>query len=269
MNDLDDEDRALLDRARGGHEPSEADRRRVRRALAASIGVAGGLATTTAVGTSAAAGAGAAKLVALVVVSVAVGAGGGVTVDRIYRADAEARAVPVAPRVQPREPELPAPAPTPVVAAVAPPVPPEPLPAAAPAVTSVEAAARRSALHAPVPEPRPAGTATAPSTFVAPAATVAPRPPTTIEAEARMLRDGIAALHAGNPAGALALFDEHARRYADGVLAEERSAERVIALHELGRTAEANAAAAAFLHAYPGSHLAARIRAASNLPTNP
>jgi outer membrane protein assembly factor BamD (BamD/ComL family) len=86
--------------------------------------------------------------------------------------------------------------------------------------------------------------------------------PTTIEGETHLLRDGLAALHAGDPARALALFDEHARRYASGVLAEERSAERVVALHDLGRVVEANQAAAAFLRDHPRSPLRARVRAA-------
>jgi hypothetical protein len=53
MTDLNAEDRRLLEMARGGHEPTDADRGRMRARLAAELGVAAGLiATTAAVGTS-------------------------------------------------------------------------------------------------------------------------------------------------------------------------------------------------------------------------
>ena len=86
MNDLDAEDRALLDLAREGHEPSAADHQRVRRLLAASLGGAVGLATTTAVGTSVAAATGAAsvatKMVVVAVIAAAAGAGGAAAISR-------------------------------------------------------------------------------------------------------------------------------------------------------------------------------------------
>jgi outer membrane protein assembly factor BamD (BamD/ComL family) len=98
-------------------------------------------------------------------------------------------------------------------------------------------------------------------------ATPAPTPSST-EAETWLIRKGVAALHAGDPARALALFDEHARHFPDGLLAEERAAERIIALHDLGRDAEARAAATAFLRAHPGSPQAERVRAACDMPPN-
>jgi len=48
--------------------------------------------------------------------------------------------------------------------------------------------------------------------------------------------------------------------YPEGVLAEEREAERALALADLGRTAEARLAAAAFLRKYPASPLGVRLR---------
>jgi len=78
--------------------------------------------------------------------------------------------------------------------------------------------------------------------------------------EARLVHDGVAALRAGQPARALALFDAHAISYPQGVLAEERAAERVLALAQLGRLADAHAAADEFLRAHRASPLAARLR---------
>jgi RNA polymerase sigma-70 factor (ECF subfamily) len=56
------------------------------------------------------------------------------------------------------------------------------------------------------------------------------------------------------------LLDEHARTYPTGVLAEERSAERVLTLCKLGRKAQARTEAARFLRATPDSPLAQSIR---------
>jgi len=98
-----------------------------------------------------------------------------------------------------------------------------------------------------------------PSGEVAPAPS--PLSPTTLENETRLVRAGIAALHAGDPAAALAFFDEHARSYPNGALAEERAAERVTALCDLGRDDEASRAAASFMREHPRSPLAARVSA--------
>ena len=78
--------------------------------------------------------------------------------------------------------------------------------------------------------------------------------------EARLVQDGVRSLRSGRPATALAFLDLHARLYPDGVLAEERDAERALALAELGRMPEARAAAAAFLGKYPKSPLGVRLR---------
>ncbi|HEY7376427.1 MAG TPA: hypothetical protein VIF57_29985 [Polyangia bacterium] len=83
----------------------------------------------------------------------------------------------------------------------------------------------------------------------------------TLADEARLVHEGVAALRTGEPGRALTLFDAHAALYPRGALAEERAAERVFALVDLGRAAEARAAAAEFLRAHPASPLAARVRA--------
>jgi len=82
----------------------------------------------------------------------------------------------------------------------------------------------------------------------------------TVADEARLVRDGVRALREGQAACALSLLDAHARYYPEGVLAEEREAERALALADLGRIAEARAAATAFLRKHHGSPLGARLR---------
>ncbi len=78
--------------------------------------------------------------------------------------------------------------------------------------------------------------------------------------EARLVHDGVSALRAGQAACALSLLETHARFYPEGVLAEEREAERAIALADIGRVAEARLAAAAFLRSHPTSPLGVRLR---------
>jgi TolA-binding protein len=281
MNDLDAEDRALLDLARAEHEPSDADRRRVRRALVVSLGAAGGLATTTAVGTAAAAsvagsGAIATKMVALAVVAAALGGGTVAVYHRTqHGTDPKPAARPVATRAEPPvAPQARVPAPL-ILTAPAVPPPTEPVPAAAAPAVSAPRNAQRPIERPPLPTPPPIAPAITPPPLLQPdrpvatAASAAPAvalSPTTIEDETRIVRAGITALHAGDAARALALFDDHARRYPGGVLAEERSAERVIALYELGRDVQARAAFVAFVRAHPGSPLVARIRAVCDLP---
>ncbi len=79
--------------------------------------------------------------------------------------------------------------------------------------------------------------------------------------EYRLLRVARQALSA-DPASALRLTDEHARRFAHGMLVQEREAIAVAALARLGREREANARAQAFYTAYPSSPYRSRVEAA-------
>jgi hypothetical protein len=81
---------------------------------------------------------------------------------------------------------------------------------------------------------------------------------TTLAAEMRLLAKANAAMRAGNPAGALAVLDEHARDYARGQLAPEREYKRAVAVCELGRTDKARSIADAFVRAHPKSPLRAK-----------
>jgi hypothetical protein len=336
MSDLTPEDRALLDLAREGNEPTAADRSRVRTALIGQLGVSTGLTAAAAASSSSAAagvagitgaagtagasvgvaGAGnvasgggvvvgatsttfalAAKVLTAVGIAGAV-VGGGVAAHRALRAPQAPVTVSAqipgvgSPLVNKGAalgpPELIAPPSLDTVrethVVTAPSDPPRPksaiallshtaLPIGSPAPTALAA-----------PEPTVATTPTAPA---APAREVAAAPiseselavpsrvlsPTTLEAETRLVRAGVAALHEHDPARALALFDEHARSYPSGTLSEERAAARVSALCDLGQLDNAQAAAAAFLRDRPSSPLAARVRTACGIPhsgrTNP
>jgi hypothetical protein len=79
--------------------------------------------------------------------------------------------------------------------------------------------------------------------------------------ELRLLRPAQMALGRSSFANALALVDEHQRRFPSGHLAEEREALRVKALLGLDRREEAHRAAAAFRGRFPNSALLARIQA--------
>jgi|HubBroStandDraft_2_1064218.scaffolds.fasta_scaffold283366_1 hypothetical protein len=279
MSDLTPEDRDLLRGVRQRHEPTEADRGRIRAALVTSLGVGTGLTLTTAALPAAAGSSMVVKVLAAVAVAGALG-GGGFAAYRVARtphlisiaATGSRAPSPVAhePRVA-APPEVPrelsplpsSEAPTPSAAIVA-----TPFRTTIPTTTP-------AAIKTTVPTPNaprlPASIATPISTSTpsaspnpTPAAVLPiPTPPsaTTVEAEMRLVGAAIDALHGGDPARALALFDEHARSFPNGVLAEERAGERVMALCDLDRVADARAAAADFLRAHAHAPLASRVRA--------
>jgi RNA polymerase sigma-70 factor (ECF subfamily) len=95
---------------------------------------------------------------------------------------------------------------------------------------------------------------------VQPAPRLEPAGPATVTAEAELLRRADAALKAADPSRALALLGEHATTFPNGILVEERDAERVVVLCALGRTEDARAAAAQFLRLRPRSPLSQRVR---------
>jgi hypothetical protein len=89
-----------------------------------------------------------------------------------------------------------------------------------------------------------------------------PAPGGTLAAENRLLAQARTALLDGQPEQALLRLGEHARRFPDGVLSEERQALRAVALCEAGRDTEGDAAARAFLLEHPHAALAQRVRSA-------
>lgn len=123
-------------------------------------------------------------------------------------------------------------------------------------------AASASAPH-PAREVRPRADAptTAPDVTGAHAEEPAPSNGTaTLDAELALVRRARAALNDGRPKEALAALDEHASRFPNGVLAEDRAAQRVLALCALARTDAAREEAQRFFLDYPRSPHVAAIR---------
>lgn len=263
---LSSRDRELVEAGREGLEPSSDDRRRLRGAIAAQIGVAAtvaaasagatGAATTTATGAAgsggaATGGAGVISMKGLAVLVLVVGAGAGAFTygatqgplpaaheqehaqgpGRVASAAASESPMVVAPAVEP-----------PTLASA-----PEPT-----AVSPVAVGLPAPSASKPTRKAPSAGSA---SPAVEPAEGALTR-------ETRLVAEAREALRAGEAGRALALLEEHARRFPGGVLAAEREAERVTALCALGRSAEARAHAARFSREHPSSALGARVRAA-------
>jgi hypothetical protein len=269
MSELGPAGRALLDAARDGDEPTRHDELRVRagvaRRLLVGAAVAGTSASTVAraaaaIGGSAARVGVAAKAVLPIALIATVGVEVARSVARTPPAPAPAPLAGPAPSPSSRLQLLPrvispgaaepaglAPTalPTPTAASLAPPI-----AASLAPPTAVP-------LLRPTAAPAPSTAAPLGATLRAPRSALAP---SDVEAEVSLLGDAQHALQARAAARALALLEEHARRYPSGALGEEREATRVAALCALGRAAEAGAAADRFLLAFPGSPLTARVR---------
>jgi hypothetical protein len=149
----------------------------------------------------------------------------------------------------------------------------EPL-SAAPSVPAAEPSASVPVEAAPfvVSSPPPADPAPAASLRAVPLRALAPAAPdasNTLEEETRLLRAAGVALGRGEAEQAIALLDEHAGRYPNGLLSEERAATRVFALCALGRTSQAQRDATTFLRTRPHSPLAARVRASCGVKSAP
>jgi outer membrane protein assembly factor BamD (BamD/ComL family) len=123
-----------------------------------------------------------------------------------------------------------------------------------------------------VPGKKAASTVNAPSArlpvaAVAPGAagrdTEEPRPPehvATLEVELALMRRAHAALNDGDAEEALAALDEHARNFPSGALAEDRAAQRVLALCALGQTDLAREEGERFIADYSRSPHVAVVR---------
>ena len=273
------EARSILEAGRAGDDPTPADRARVKRALMRSIAAGGAIGATAAAASAGAAqggavgaatgGAAAAKAASVglgiklfggVVLALAVGTG--VLVQRASPSDpAPAVAAPSAAALATEGAAPPALSPP----ALSPPV------LSPPVLASAAAGESGDPLEAPYPRPFPPRSgereeSSRSSKARAPSPPLAPEiggkgsgdrgpPEDPLAAETRRLREAHSALRAGDPQKALALLGEQG-----GQLGEERAAARVLALCQMGRVAEAEAARAAFLREHPRSPLAARIQ---------
>jgi hypothetical protein len=227
---LSPETEEVLRRARQGERMPQARKRRLKGTVLARIAVASTATLAAGQGAATAMGAGfVAKAIVGVALVGSLGAGS-------YLALRPARHPAAAPAHAPR-----------VVAAA----PPRSAPSPAPPLVQAEPPAEA--------EP-PAPTKAPPRAHPTAARREAPDATSTLGAETALLRDADRALRAGDTATALARLDEHAARFPKGVLAPERSAERLIVLCQLG-VADPRAVAQ-FLAARSGSPLAARVRRA-------
>jgi hypothetical protein len=84
-------------------------------------------------------------------------------------------------------------------------------------------------------------------------------PTPEVQNELRLLQSATKAIQDDDPKKALAICDQAAASYPDGVLAQEREALAIRALVSLGRADDANARAAAFRAKYPNSAHTPRI----------
>lgn len=232
MSRLSPEARAIVDASRGGFEPAEADRVRVRRSLAIRLGlaVAAGTAATSAGSTAAGStltailGSTSGKVILALLVVASTGAS--------YHLLARRR-----------------PAAAPAAAL------PAPVASVQPAVSSqrveMASAPSASAPAASAPVERPATPQSAEN--------LAPAPPTSngLEQEVARLRRAQEALRDGKPERAMSELQPSE----SDVLAEERAAMNVFTLCEMGKASEARAAAQSFLAKYPKSPQAPRVRA--------
>jgi hypothetical protein len=112
-----------------------------------------------------------------------------------------------------------------------------------------------------VPQPS-VDAAPAPPPVVAPVREpVVHAPADTLAAETSLLDHARAALQRGDAAAALASCDAHAKKYARGVLREERERIAIEALAALGRRDEATARTQRFDRAFPNSVQSERLHA--------
>ncbi|HET6335836.1 MAG TPA: hypothetical protein VFG30_21570 [Polyangiales bacterium] len=129
-----------------------------------------------------------------------------------------------------------------------------PQPPAHPARAHRQHAARTSPVAASEPAPAP---------VAQPIAAAAPQTPSHhLAEELRLMRAASAALATNDIQRTLDLLSQHAERFPDGALREERRALRVISLCKQGRSHFALAERDEFLSSSPRSPLTARVREA-------
>lgn len=288
MSDLGRDAKNLIDLARDGDEPTVADRTRLRQQLALRIGVAAATGTGAALATKTTAAA-AAKSVATGAAVASSTAGAGAVASTTWVAGASlatkfVATVLVAGAVTggaalftrgeqgARAPSSPqAPTAVTALASTASQAGANPAPAfVAPGPTVAEAVTPTMETSAPVAQAVPKPIARVASLEQAPPLTeaarpvttqvVAPKSPSTLDQETRLLRSAQVALDSGDAALALSLLGEHARTFPTGMLSEERRAQRIFALCSARRDTEARAEAQRFVTESPRSPLLPRVR---------
>ncbi len=133
----------------------------------------------------------------------------------------------------------------------------------------------------PVSSPTGAATTATPATAVAPMARIVPTgashsttargeasgpPGASAAVELTMLDEARAAVTAGDPARALSVLDDYARRFPRGALGPEASVLRIVALVAAGDRPAAARVAQSFLQGHPNSPYAQRIESLLDSP---
>jgi hypothetical protein len=122
---------------------------------------------------------------------------------------------------------------------------------------------------APLPSSAPAdGSTPTPAPSPTPTPTASHASP-EVDEEVRLVGLAYSLLRDGAPARALAVLEEHERRFPDGKLAELRKVTRVLALCQSGRVADARTERDRFLSLYPRSPYSNRVRSACGDPSSP
>lgn len=229
MTKLDPEAKQLIELARGGEGPGPLARSRLRGALLARIGAGVAISSVTSRPAAArgAASYGTSPLAIIAKIGAAAVLAGGI--GGVVLARSHTTATPTQ----------------------------DPAPMRSTAPVQASEPAHRNA-DAPAPRQAPTPSAVPPTSAVRARQTAGPP---TLEAETRGLRSTLADLRDGRADRALASLDAQIARFPKGVLAEERSEARIMALCAVDRTDEAREAAARFLAEYPRSMLAGRVRA--------
>lgn len=274
MNDLSPAAKAIIEAGVASDEPTGADRDRVRRAIAARVGLgiaAGAVVGTAATKATATVGSTAAAASSATVTSAAVGGAGTVIGTKAVFSSVAAKVMlgvvlagggGAAIFEATSAPTSPAPrvGSSAVTTATVTPA------RAAPASPPAHAVAISEAPRVDVVEEQPAVAPTpherAPALSAKPVAgNVPPRPlaESTLAEEARLLREANEAIQNGQPGVALDRLAQHERSYPNGLLTEERAGQRVLALCAAGRDTEAKGLARSFLSHYPQSPYVSRV----------
>lgn len=134
-----------------------------------------------------------------------------------------------------------------------------------PAASESRPVARAQSSTATLPTPTPQVASTASAGSETQQANKAQPKPVPMPTELELITLAERALRS-NPAATLRMTREHARRFANGGLTEEREVLAIEALSRLGDTERARARARAFLHAFPASVYRRRVERA--VPTD-
>lgn len=139
-------------------------------------------------------------------------------------------------------------------------------PSVSPAGSGEESPASLSPPPVSVPKERPSARTRTQSESPRPQAPGGVEAVEGLRAEMALIAAARAALHRGEPAAALRILQEHAKRFARGQMLEDRRVLRIEALCAGDKARQANAEVVTFAEAFPSSAHIARLRALCPLP---